>query len=106
MIERIRPPAAPTAEEYFMEVAWRDFILWAYQFPEIRAAFTAATGKSLYTPPRTPLDAMIDKAAGNDSDSARTLDEFVRWVTINYWGEEEAPEAYKAAVAALSGSVK
>lgn len=103
MVERVRPQEL---QEVFMEIAWRDFILWAYRFPEIRSAFTAATGKSLYTPPRTPLDAMIDQATKYDSDSAQTLDEFVRWVTKEYWGEECAPEAYKAAVAALSVSSK
>lgn len=61
-------------------------------------------GRALYEPPRMPLDAMIDRATG--IDRTQNLEEFVIWVTKEYWGEECAPELYKAAVAALSPPVK
>lgn len=81
------------AREIFNEIAWRDFITFAFDQPEARAAFEAESGMKWRSAPSSPLDAMIDKATGYDAQSA--ADEYVKaftlWATRTQWGVEYAP---------------
>lgn len=78
----------------FLEIAWRDFCLWAASEPDCVAAFHAETGRSFMAKPANGLEAMIDQATGKIDDDARA---FVDWVTDSQWGIDEAPASYRAA---------
>ena len=78
-------------QDEFNTIAWRDFVSWAWNEPEMRAQFTKATGLQIQTA-RTPMDEAIDAATGaGESLAAR----FVEWATREHWGIEHAPEAYQ-----------
>ena len=75
-------------------VAWHDFLLWAWNEPEMRTQFTAKTGIELQTV-TSPINAAIDAATGaNASVAAR----FIEWATCEHWGIEHAPAAYQKAI--------
>lgn len=75
-------------------IAWHDFLLWAWNEPEMRAQFTAATGINIETV-KAPINAAIDAATGaNESLAAR----FIEWATREHWGLEHAPAAYRNAI--------
>ena len=77
-------------------IAWRDFLTWAAQEPEILAQFKATTGLS-FSPPKNGFEAMIDKATGYTD---KVMEQFVFWATVNLWGASEAPPLYRAMLAA------
>jgi surfactin synthase thioesterase subunit len=80
----------------FNSIAWRDFLLWAWNTPTMREQFTVATGVE-FGSVRTPLDLAIDAATGaHDSLAAQ----FIDWATREHWGLESAPAEYQKAVAA------
>ena len=81
----------------FMDIAWRDFINFAAQYPDILAQFKAETGHS-YGAPVSGIAAMIDEATGYPE---KVTEEFVLWVTERHWGIDEAPEKVRAAIEAL-----
>jgi len=74
-------------EDEFNAIAWRDFILWAWNNPACRAQFERATGR-------------IDTSANNDK-----LESFVEWITATHWGIEYAPRAYRERLEAKQGVV-
>lgn len=74
---------------------WPDFLLWAIGNKEIREEFTTATGLVI-SPARSPIEAMIDKATGYGADVAAW---FIEWVTVEIYGIEAAPAAYRAELA-------
>jgi hypothetical protein len=83
-------------QDEFNEIAWRDFILFSWSQEDAHAAFRGATCR----PQRSkrgssPLGLMIDKAVGGTEDD-KYIEEFVAWVTKNHWGENYAPEKWKA----------
>lgn len=82
------PGSSPGA---LMEIAWRDFLVWAFGNPEMRKEFEADTGRSLKAP-TSPLDTMIDKACGVKDANMRA---FIEWATVKHWGLDEAPEEYR-----------
>lgn len=88
--------AVVLSEDDFQTLAWRDFILFAWDSPEMRAAFEKSTKLKLLNPPVSPLEAMIDKATGASEDVASVyVQSFIAWVTVWHWGLEEAPAAYR-----------
>ena len=75
-------------------VAWHDFLLWAWNEPEMRAQFTAKTGVDIQSV-TSPINAAIDAATGvHESVAAR----FIEWATREHWGVEHAPAAYQKAI--------
>ena len=75
-------------------VAWHDFLLWAWNEPEMRAQFTEKTDVKIQsaTSPTSPINAAIDAATGvHESVAAR----FIEWATREHWGVEHAPAAYR-----------
>ena len=75
-------------------IGWRDFLLWAWSEPEMRAQFTAKTGVEIQSV-TAPINAAIDAATGaRDAVAAR----FIEWATLEHWGVEHAPAAYRAAL--------
>lgn len=76
------------------EIAWRDFVLFAWSQEDAHAAFRGATGRPQRSKTKTPLDLLIDKAVGGAEDD-RYAQEFVDWVTRTQWGENYAPEKWK-----------
>jgi hypothetical protein len=83
------------------EIAWRDFITFAWEQEDAHAAFRGATGRPQKSRTRSPLDALIDKAVGGQEDETY-ITEFVDWVTLNHWGENYAPEKWKQRAAELT----
>ena len=88
-------------KQVVMEVAWRDFIDWAWRSkePDLRRAFEMDTGTlPLGKSPRSPLEFMIDQACERDHQTILTayVENFVHWVTETQWGWDEAPVAYRA----------
>jgi hypothetical protein len=82
--------------EDFNTIAWRDFLLWAWNEPEMRAQFTAKTGVEIQCV-TSPINAAIDAATGaRDSVAAQ----FIKWATCDHWGLEHAPAAYRKALTA------
>ena len=80
----------------FNALAWRDFILWAWDSAELREQFTAETHINL--PPATSqIETAMDQATGAAASRANA---FVEWVTREHWGLEHAPAAYQTALAA------
>lgn len=79
----------------FNQIAWRDFVLWAWSEPQMRAQFTAATGIKIQ-PATSPIDAAIDVATGARDN---VMNRFVEWATRNHWGVEHAPAAYQKMLA-------
>ncbi len=77
-------------QDEFNALAWRDFVLWSSKQPEALQAFQNETGLSMS--PSSGLEAAIDAATGARSAIA---EEFVKWVTENFWGLEYAPRAYR-----------
>jgi hypothetical protein len=75
----------------FNAIAWRDFLVWAWNEPAMREEFTAATGIEIQAI-TAPIDAAIDAATGaNKSVASR----FIEWATREHWGVEHAPVAYQ-----------
>ena len=76
-------------------LAWRDFITWAWNEPEMRTQFTAKTGVEIQSV-TSPINAAIDAATGvHESVAAR----FIEWATRDHWGLEHEPAAYQKALA-------
>lgn len=57
-------------------IAWRDFMNWALFDKNMRREFTEATGVTF-------------------NDSAAYVVKFVEWATVNHFGIEHAPKAYR-----------
>ena len=72
-------------------VAWRDFLLWAWNEPEMRQQFAAKTGVDLGAV-TSPINAAIDAATGLRESVAA---QFIEWATREHWGLEHAPAAYR-----------
>lgn len=83
-----------TADD-FNAIAWHDFLLWAWNEPEMRAQFTAKTGIEIQSV-TAPINAAIDVATErHESIAAR----FIEWATREHWGIEHAPAAYRKKLA-------
>lgn len=79
------------AKDDFMAVAWAGFVQWAAKQPDILERFEAETGMS-FRPPASGLEVMIDDATGYRNAVA---ERFVEWTTVEMWGLDEAPAAYR-----------
>ncbi len=81
-------PESPVADlmpkSDFMASAWIGSVRYALTREDVVAAFRKETGNQ-WRPGRTPLDAMIDQAAGAALDFIRA---FAKWHNENIWGEE------------------
>lgn len=84
----------------FNMIAWRDFLVWAWNEPEMRAQFTAKTGIAIQTV-TAPIDAAIDAATGASKSVASR---FIEWATRDHWGLEHAPVAYQKAITTKEAS--
>ncbi len=80
--------------ELVCQEMWPAFILWARDNAEICAEFTAATGMPLER--STGIAALVDKVTGY---SDAVMDRFVEWATVEIYGIECAPAAYRAEIA-------
>jgi hypothetical protein len=76
-------------------IAWRDFLTWAWNEPEMRAQFTAKTGVEIQSV-TSPINAAIDAATGARTSIAAR---FIEWATREHWGVEHAPAAYQQVIA-------
>jgi hypothetical protein len=92
------PAKKRISEQGLLDEAWAACILWAAQNDKLVAQFNAATGNN-FGKTLTPIERMIDKATGHKENLAE-VDEFVRWVTINYWGLRHAPKAIRERIEA------
>lgn len=78
------------------EIAWRDFINYAWLEPQMRQAFESTTKLRLHLKPTNSLEALIDTATGAQSSiDGEYMKAFVAWVTVWHWGLSEAPVAYQ-----------
>ena len=81
-------------QDDFNTIAWRDFLMWAWNEPEMRALFTAKTGIEIQAV-TAPINAAIDAATGASKSLAA---QFIEWATREHWGIEHAPVAYQKAI--------
>ena len=81
-------------------LAWRDFLLWAWNEPEMRTQFTAKTGLDIQAV-TSPINAAIDMATGANVGVAA---QFIEWATCEHWGLEHAPAAYQKVIASKGRS--
>ena len=72
----------------YMAPAWAACMCWAATVPQFVEAFYEDTGET-WKPPASPLDRMIDEAAGRDRAVAEN---FIRWANVNVWGPLEPGE--------------
>ena len=86
--------AADEARDVLNEIAWRDFVTFAWMQEDAHKAFRNATDRPQRFKSNSPLDALIDKACGGAEDDAY-VSEFVDWVTKNHWGGNYAPEKWR-----------
>jgi hypothetical protein len=82
-------------------IAWHDFILWAWNEPEMRAQFATKTGIEIQAV-TSPINAAIDAATGA---STSTATRFIEWATREHWGIEHAPVAYQKALTAKEAQI-
>lgn len=75
--------------------AWRGYVSWLHGQAFAREQFTADTGMQWPKPPRSAIEAMIDKAVGYEE---KVLDAFVIWASEQY-GVEHCPPDVQAAIA-------
>lgn len=67
--------------------AWRGFLAWAIEKPEMRAHFTKATG--IRWPSATePIEGVVER--------------FALWATEHYWGTEEVPPNIRERIALIA----
>ena len=66
-----------------MQIGWRDCLSWAITDSRIVERFRSDTGIQ-WTPARSLIDTMIDKATGAEVDFVR---KFVEWFNENVWGD-------------------
>ena len=92
------------ARDALNEIAWHDFILFAWGQDAAHAAFRGATNRPQRSKRMSPLNAMIDKAVGGEEDE-KYFEEFVSWVTENHWGKEFAPAGFLKHLIAERGKV-
>jgi len=78
-----------------MQLAFRDFVMFAWEDKKMRAEFERETGMKRTPAPTSPLEVMVDEATGVHSEYANA---FFAWA-VKQWGDEDDPE-YQAAVAA------
>ncbi len=57
---------------------------------DIYEQYQKETGKVAMLNAKTPIEAMIDKAAGVN---AKMMGDYIDWLVVNYWGEEKPDEA-------------
>jgi len=89
------PTFLPVSPDDINTIAWRDFLMWAWNEPEMRTQFSAKTGIEIQAV-TSPINAAIDAATGaRESVAAR----FIEWATCEHWGLEHAPAAYQRAIA-------
>ena len=82
-------------------IAWRDFLLWAWNEPEMREQFTAKTGIEIQAV-TSPINAAIDAVTGvRECIAAR----FIEWATREHWGVEHAPAAYQKELAGKEAQI-
>lgn len=82
------------ALDFIMEAGWAGCVRWASNDAQVIARFESETGHKFRR--ATPIEALVDKAAGYHDD---VLAAFVEWVTVELWGEESAPAKYREELA-------
>ncbi len=82
------------------QIAWRDFITFAWNEPQLRKAFEAETGLHLHLLPTSSIDALVDIATGaQKSIDGEYMSAFVYWATKTQWGLDMAPASYQKEIA-------
>ena len=79
-----------------LDLAWRDFIIWAFDNPQIRQHFEESSGMPALAETNSPLNFMIDRASGLREDY---FYKFSIWATEAIWGMERAPAKMREEVA-------
>lgn len=69
-----------------MQIAFRDFVNFAYRTPEMLEAFKLHSGIDLAAK-ATPIDAMIDDATGK---TEADMQKFLDWLIEFHWGAESS----------------
>lgn len=80
--------------------AWSALLQWIAGREDLMQAFWRSVGQPVPQSPRTALDAAIDRATGYDPKAAVAahFPAFVRWVTREYWGEDEITPSIQASL--------
>lgn len=93
-----------TIEKYMptdpiMRFMWCGSIQFAIGEKKILDAFRKETGLA-YSPPKSPLEKMIDDATGFNQQAEEFFVAFAKWHNANIWGEEDGKpiDAPKGAV--------
>jgi hypothetical protein len=76
------------SDNAIMVMGWLGALHFAMGHEDIVAAFREDTGNR-WTPPKNPLDRLIDDATGAGEAFMRA---FLPWFNENVWGEENAEE--------------
>ncbi|MBS7700767.1 MULTISPECIES: hypothetical protein [unclassified Chelatococcus] len=84
-----------TATDAPNPMAWRDFVMWAYDNDIMRHAFQRETGIMLAPQDLDMLSKMIVDALGKTSDD---IIAFMSWVSVRYYGLEHVPDQARTRV--------
>ncbi|MBS7696244.1 MULTISPECIES: hypothetical protein [unclassified Chelatococcus] len=85
--------------EDLQALAWRDFISYAWNDPDMRRGFEKATGHKLGSRVAPgSLEAMIDEATGKAADDAMA---FTAWATDRWFGWDGLPEKARVELQAV-----
>lgn len=77
--------------------AYLSFLSWAAKRKDLWEGFAVATGLKL-PESSSVIECMIDRATGFEENVAT---HFIKWVTENYWGVDDAPAVYYKIIAGL-----
>jgi len=82
------------ALEIIMEMSWAGCIRWASGDAAVIARYEQETGKKFPRGGRSGIERLVDDATGHNP-----YDDFVEWVTRELFGIDDAPKAYREALA-------
>lgn len=84
----------PEGTPEFMAPAYFGCLQWAIGFEDMRKQFETETGTSAPALPRSPIEAMVDKACGIDrqQEAKDYFNKFKAWHDVNVWGDINAPD--------------
>ncbi len=81
--------AVVQAKAEFQFIAWRDFLIYCIGEPEVLLRYERETGRNVFQ--NLFWEVLQSKGC---VFSSPVLKQFIKWVTITYWGEDPAPVEY------------
>lgn len=90
MTDKPKPPEGDDVPDELKQIFWASFVQWAANDPDMRAAFTKATGVTITfkVEPGTSREVI-------EEELRNRMHHLVEWATREHYGLEHAPKAYR-----------